>query len=211
MEASQNFTYEINEIFYSIQSEGHHSGMPAVFIRFSGCNLACSFCDTDNTKRSTLSLKEIIDAVYFLAGDCKNVILTGGEPTIQNIMPLVDALHIGGYYICLETNGTKSEFHKDVEDYLPIDWVTLSPKDLAPRVHICNEIKMLYGIWEMSLVDKWIDKYVFTRNLFSKNGKPLHYYLQPMCGINEKETIQYVLDNPGWNLSVQWHKKMGIK
>ena len=113
--------YRVNEIFYSLQGEGFWTGTPMVFVRFSGCNLRCPFCDTDHREGRPMRVEEIVQAVR-AAGSCKRVCLTGGEPLLQLDRELVDALHQAGYTLHLETNGTRP---------VPegVDWVTLSPKE----------------------------------------------------------------------------------
>ena len=110
---------KINEIFYSLQGEGYHTGTPAVFIRFSGCNLKCSFCDTRHEEGVLMSDDEIIAEVGKYPA--VTVILTGGEPSLWIDEAFIDRLHQAGKYVCIETNGTNP---------LPknIDWVTCSPK-----------------------------------------------------------------------------------
>ena len=109
---------KINEIFYSLQGEGAHTGTPAVFVRFSGCNLKCDFCDTLHESGIEMTDEAIIDEVCKYP--CRMVILTGGEPGLWIDDALVDALHKAGKYVAIETNGTQ---------VLPeaIDWVTCSP------------------------------------------------------------------------------------
>ena len=113
---------KINEIFYSLQGEGFHTGTPAVFVRFSGCNLKCSFCDTQHEEGVWMSDEEILAEVGKYPA--VTVILTGGEPSLWIDREFVDCLHRMGKYVCIETNGTHS---------LPdnIDWVTCSPKQGA--------------------------------------------------------------------------------
>lgn len=112
----------INEIFYSLQGEGYHTGIPAVFVRFSGCNLRCPFCDTQHEEGTLMSDEDIVMEVAKYSTQV--VILTGGEPGLWIDEKLVDALHHEGKYVCIETNGTC---------LLPenIDWVTCSPKEGA--------------------------------------------------------------------------------
>ena len=109
----------VNEIFYSLQGEGYYSGTPAVFVRLSGCNLRCPFCDTRHESGREMSEKEIVEAVGQYPA--RHVVVTGGEPALQLTESLVDALHAVGRYVAVETNGTHP---------LPdnVDWVTLSPK-----------------------------------------------------------------------------------
>ena len=125
-------TYRINEIFYSLQGEGRHTGRAAVFVRFSGCNLKCPFCDTDFKAYRELTVDDIIAAVSEWRA-CGFVVLTGGEPSLQVDESLIEALHHEGFYIAIETNGTCP---------LPsaIDWVTLSflPEPAALRHRECR-------------------------------------------------------------------------
>lgn len=126
--------YPIVEIFNSIQGEGCFIGQKATFVRLAGCNLSCSWCDTDHTESKRLDLAAIL-------AQCKEriVVLTGGEPTIHDLMPLVKALKSAGHSTHLETNGTGSTL------VYPLDWITVSPKPGTQyRLHSMlrpNEIK----------------------------------------------------------------------
>ena len=126
---------KINEIFYSLQGEGFHTGTPAVFVRFSGCNLKCSFCDTRHEEGTLMSDEEILQAISAFPSNV--VILTGGEPSLWIDQAFIDLLHRAGKYICIETNGTNP---------LPegIDWVTCSPKGAPLRVTHMDEVKVVY-------------------------------------------------------------------
>ena len=134
--------YKINEIFYTLQGEGAHSGIPAVFVRFSGCNLHCPWCDTDFSDFTEMSAEQIVAEVkelYDIPNERrKMVVLTGGEPALQVDKELVDALHQAGFYICIETNGTRP---------LPegIDWITCSPKEgTRPALKQVQEVKVVF-------------------------------------------------------------------
>ena len=117
----------INEIFYSLQGEGFYTGTPSLFIRLSGCNLQCPFCDTEHIPYTDMTEREIIEE----AEKCpaKHVVITGGEPSLQLTNSLVEGLHGVGKYVAVETNG----MHE-----LPsnVDWITLSPKDQIGRAHV---------------------------------------------------------------------------
>ena len=110
-------TYKINEIFYSLQGEGFYTGTPSVFVRFSGCNLSCPFCDTDHNQGVMMTADEIAAAVN--AYPASHVVLTGGEPSLFVDDELTAALH--GHFIAMETNGT----HPVAAG---VDWITMSPK-----------------------------------------------------------------------------------
>ena len=191
----------INEIFYSLQGEGFYTGTPSLFIRLSGCNLQCPFCDTELIPYTDMTEREIIEeAEKCLA---KHVVITGGEPSLQLTNSLVEGLHGVGKYVAVETNGTHE---------LPsnVDWITLSPKDHFVRTDAaivlrrCNEIKVV----------------------FIEQGLPREYaeiqadqhFLQP-CDVGDearnaeilKRTIDYCLAHPIWRLSLQTHKLIGVR
>lgn len=178
---------KINEIFYSLQGEGFHTGTPAVFIRFAGCNLKCSFCDTRHEEGVWMSDKEIIKAIQ--PYPTRMVILTGGEPSLWIDEVLIEKLHQAGKFICIETNGTRS---------LPesIDWVTCSPKEGVPIVltHI-HEIKVVYTGQDVTPYTTW---------------PATHYFLQPCSCENTEEVVAYILQHPEWRLSLQTHKLIHI-
>lgn len=193
---------KINEIFYSIQGEGHHAGTPAVFIRFSGCNLQCPFCDTLHQSYTLMSDEDIIKA----AGGypARLVVLTGGEPGLAATEELVERLHGIGKYVAVETNGTRP---------LPVavDWVTLSPKDrfcanADIRLSRCDELKLVYNGQPEAVVEQYAR---FPAH---------HYYLQPCDTGNEKENgklvqaaVAYCLAHPHWNISIQLHKVLRVR
>lgn len=179
---------KINEIFYSLQGEGFHTGVPAVFIRFSGCNLHCSFCDTRHENGEWLTDEQIIEKVN--AYPAQTVILTGGEPSLWIDEKLVDLLHEEGKYVCIETNGTRK---------LPsgIDWVTCSPKEGTEIVlERIDELKVVY-------IGQNLSKYA--------QMKATHHFLQPCSCQNTKEVVAYILKNPLWRLSLQTHKLIDIQ
>ena len=99
-------SYRINEIFYSLQGEGYFTGTPAVFLRFSGCNLKCGFCDTRHEEFTLMSPADIIGNVSKFPS--RHIVVTGGEPSLQLDSLLIDMLHEEGFFIQIETNGTKT-------------------------------------------------------------------------------------------------------
>lgn len=207
--------YSVKEIFYTLQGEGTHAGRPAVFCRFSGCNLwsgreadrseaVCKFCDTDfvgtngerGGKYDAALLSATIDSLWpsSYAGS-KFVVFTGGEPLLQLDGPLIDAMHARGFEIAIETNGT-----------LPVpagvDWICVSPK-------MGSQLKVTKGN-ELKVV-------------IPQEGQPLdeyasldfeHFYLQPMDGPdaarNTRLAIETCKQNPRWKLSIQTHKLLQI-
>ena len=110
------------EIFYSLQGEGLRSGQATVFVRFAGCNLACDFCDTDFRVKETYTPAALADEIARLGGGCRWVCFTGGEPTLHDLAPLCELLHGRGYFLQIETNGTRPR-----PDW-QIDHITVSPK-----------------------------------------------------------------------------------
>lgn len=198
---------KINEIFYSLQGEGAHTGTPAVFVRFSGCNLRCPFCDTEHQKGAEMSARQIVDEVTKYPAEW--VILTGGEPTLQNNDILLDLLHQSGKKVAIETNGTR-------QILLDYDWITISPKQMflaqPPKSrpqngvinqHSANEIKLVFD--DLHGVDDY-------------NIKAEHYYLQP-CDVGNKEKnavivqhcIEYIKSHPKWKLSLQTQKILNVR
>ena len=195
-------TYPIVEIFHSVQGEAFHAGIPHVFIRFGNCNLRCEWCDTDFLTFNEMELEDIVNQV--LQYNCKRVIFTGGEPCLQDLDTIGAELKKHGINLSVETNGT-----------IPvpeiIDWICVSPKDqVYPNVAIKqrtgHELKVVYCGQELSMYDDL------------KQGFE-HHFIQP-CYM-ENDTVEengrsfaivekIVKDNPGWRLSLQTHKWMGV-
>ena len=179
----------VNEIFYSLQGEGFWTGLPAIFVRLSGCNLKCDFCDTDHLDSRQMTEEHIIDEV--LQYPSKTVILTGGEPLLQPVGPLVDMLHQNGIKVHVETNGTRP---------CPpsVDWVTCSPKYKPVIIDRIDELKIVYQGNDVESI---------------RQSCPVasHYFLQPCSGLNIAETVDYIKDNPHWRLSLQTHKLIDIR
>jgi 7-carboxy-7-deazaguanine synthase (Cx14CxxC type) len=208
--------YFVKELFYTLQGEGAQTGRPAVFCRFSGCNLwsgreqdrneaICNFCDTDfigidgEGGGKFSSANELAKAAYALwpreGGGVPYVVCTGGEPLLQLDRALVDAFKQHDFVIAIETNGT-----------LPapegIDWICVSPKGNSELVLVNgDELKLVYPQREA------------TPQKFQ--GLNFNYfYLQPLDGPQQQRhtqaCIQYCRENPQWRLSLQTHKMTGI-
>ena len=209
-------TYKVKEIFYTLQGEGSHAGRPAVFCRFSLCNLwtghekdrhraICQFCDTDFVGTDGPgggrfeTADDLADAVERawpkVEHEYRMVVCTGGEPLLQFDVAAVEALHARGFYIAVETNGTQ----------IPpagIDWLCVSPKVGADLVVAGgDEIKFVYP---QGAVD--------PKDFESLNFA--NWRLQPMdnpdAARNTELAVQYCLENPRWQISLQTHKMMGI-
>lgn len=194
--------WKINEIFYSIQGEGFHTGTPAVFIRFSGCNLKCSFCDTKHQDGKNMSLYEIINEIKKYP-NARMVILTGGEPSLFINQAIIDAIKRAGLYIAIETNGT----HELPEG---IDWITLSPKssftggDSAPLVlNKCNELKVVYLGQDLKQYSHIQADYRFLQPCFCDN-EDIRQYTMRSC-------LNAVLNSQDWRLSLQTQRILNIR
>ena len=195
--------YDIVEIFHSVQGEGARSGIPHVFIRFGECNLRCEWCDTDFLTYEKMTAIDIVGLV--LQYDCKNIIFTGGEPAMQDLWPLHRLFKRRGYELSIETNGT-IELPEGM-----VDWICVSPKDqMYPNSKIKqrsgDELKCVYVGQDLALYDEL------------KHGFE-HHFLQPCYlenedvewnGRNFALTEKVVKENPGWRLSLQTHKWMGV-
>jgi len=209
-------TYQVKEIFYTLQGEGANAGRPAVFCRFSGCNLwsgreadragaVCRFCDTDFVGTDgTLggkyagadALAERIDALWPEGATHRFVVMTGGEPLLQLDTALIDALHARGFAIAVETNGT-------IAAPAGIDWLCVSPKAGAPWVQ--REGQELKLVWPQTGFELAVlEVAAFT-----------HRYLQPMDNAKRDDNIHtciaLCLKRPAWRLSLQTHKITGIR
>ena len=191
--------YRVNEIFRSLQGEGYWTGTPMVFVRMSGCNLQCPFCDTDHASHTAMTAEDIVNEALALAGDCRRICLTGGEPALQLDDALLSAFHTAGFRVHIETNGTRA---------LPegVDWITLSPKEDVPglkgdgRVVLrkADELKLVYT-GDDAVVDRWA-------------GFPADWhFLQPCSCANTGETVACILSRAVWRLSLQTHKYLGLR
>ncbi|MBR6291786.1 MAG: radical SAM protein [Bacteroidales bacterium] len=192
---------KINEIFYSLQGEGYHTGTAATFIRFSGCNLSCPFCDTHHESSTEMTEDEVIAKVAKYPATL--IVVTGGEPAMQLTSSLIDALHGIGRKVAVETNGTMP---------LPdnVDWITLSPKDAflgseaTPVLTYADELKVVYdGEHTPPNYD-----YIKTKHRFLQpcdTGNPTHN------AAIVQSTIEYIKKDPRWRLSLQTHKILNIR
>ena len=207
--------YTVKEIYFTLQGEGYHTGRPAVFIRFTGCNLwtglernrqnaICNWCDTDfvgtdgpnGGKYSAIEITNIISDLWPGSQPSKPyIVCTGGEPLLQMDNTLIETIHDAGFEIGLETNGT----------ILPpqgIDWICVSPKSKADFIlKKGNELKIVFP--QNGLNPRQHENLEFD-----------HFFIQPMDGEKQKENIKksedFVFKHPQWKLSLQTHKIMGI-
>jgi 7-carboxy-7-deazaguanine synthase (Cx14CxxC type) len=209
-------SYAVKEIFYTLQGEGALTGRPAVFCRFTGCNLwsgreedragaACTFCDTDfvgmdgsagGRYADAEALAGKIATVWPAGHDSRFVVCTGGEPLLQLDAALIDALHARGFEIAVETNGTIP---------LPseLDWICVSPKGANKLVVTSgDELKIV-------IPQEGLDPLAFAELGFRR------FSVQPMDGPdrarNTELAIEFCLKHPRWQLSLQTHKVTGIR
>lgn len=210
--------YSVKELFYTLQGEGANVGRAAVFCRFAGCNLwtgresdrphaVCPFCDTDfvgvgpdggKFAQRTVLAQAVASLWPSPTSDVSRplVVCTGGEPLLQLDEPLIDALHDQGFEVAVETNGTQRAPSG-------LDWVCVSPKAHAPLVLTSgDELKLVFP---------------------QEDGEPEryeqldfdHFFLQPMDGpnveTNTRLAVEYCLAHPQWRLSLQTHKRLGLR
>lgn len=194
---------KVNEIFYSLQGEGVRAGTPNVFVRFSGCDLACTFCDTEFESGSEMRADMILDAMLLLVPEgapkgAVGVIFTGGEPALQLTRELVQNAKAAGFFTAIETNGLH-----DVSG-LGLDWITVSPKTA-----------------EHSLKQRAAHEVKYVRHV----GQPIpatsvlasHYLISPEWsdGAETRKNLEWcmalVRAHPSWRLSLQQHKLWRVR
>lgn len=180
--------YRVNEIFYSLQGEGFYTGTPAVFLRFSGCNRKCDFCDTSHESFEEMTAEEI--ALKISEFPSRHLVITGGEPTLQLDSDLLRAIKAHRFYVQIETNGTRPV---PVE----VDWVTCSPKEAPWEIDRIDELKIVYQGQDAEQIALLLPA--------------THHFLQPLSGKNISETVNYCLKHPRWRLSLQTHKLINIQ
>lgn len=208
-------TYKVKEIYYTLQGEGAQTGRPAIFCRFTGCNLwsgreedradaICQFCDTDfwgtdgvlGGKYSAKELaQQLKDLWPSLEAGKPYVVCTGGEPLLQLDEPLIEAMHQQGFEVAVETNGTQPA-------PAGIDWICMSPKagtDIVLKAG--HELKLVHP-------QPGAEPERYAHLNFE------HFFLQPMDSPQQKENtqacLQYCLAHPQWRLSLQTHKVLNI-
>jgi len=213
-------TYTVKTIYFTLQGEGAHTGRPAVFLRFAGCNLwsgreqhraeaICKFCDTEFVGTdgpgggkfdSPAELADAVAAAWPGSGDelSRYVVCTGGEPLLQLDEAAIDALHAVGFEIGVETNGT-------IAAPAGIDWLCVSPKANAPVVQQSgNELKLVFPQLESEAQPDKFSELDFV-----------HFFLQPCDDnnrtANTRDAVDYCLRHPQWKLSLQTHKIIGIE
>lgn len=217
-------SYFIKEIFYTLQGEGRQSGRPALFCRFTGCNLwsgqekdrakaICQFCDTDfigtdGVNGGVYRLDGLLQILLSLWPDktiAPFIVLTGGEPLLQIDLPLINALKENHFFIALETNGS-------ILAPKGIDWICVSPKvGSVLKQTFGQELKLVYPQKSVNPAD-YIDlnfQYFFLQPCDDK-GMDIKNRDNKNSQENIQQAIQYCLAHPRWSLSLQTHKILGI-
>ncbi|HEX5667959.1 MAG TPA: 7-carboxy-7-deazaguanine synthase QueE [Chitinophagaceae bacterium] len=202
-EMSIGITYPLMEQFYTIQGEGYHQGRAAYFIRLAGCDVGCVWCDVkeswDKDKHPMTSIEDILQLVT--ATPARIVVITGGEPFMYDLDPLIRALHQQGLKVHIETSGAYAISGDP-------DWICVSPKkfkapldEVMPHAH---ELKVV--IFNKSDF-AWAEKYE------AMVGPSCKLFLQPEWGKAEEMTpliIDYIKQHPQWEFSLQMHKYIHV-
>ena len=198
--ASSANKYKVNEIFYSLEGEGFFSGCPAVFVRLAGCSMGCPWCDTKYAQKTNFNLTAGQILKKIAAYPCKTVVLTGGEPTEQDLTALLKLLKKNKYQIHLETNGANL-----IEAKL-LDFCTVSPKAYVNAKMLKNADAVKY-ITDIKTTLSEIE------SLQDKTSKKTLFYLQPKNNSKEniKQCLKLIKQKPNLRLSVQLHKFLKIK
>lgn len=189
---------KVNEIFYSIQGEGFRAGHPSIFIRLTGCDMTCGFCDTEFESGKEMSNEEILE--YIKRWPCKWIVWTGGEPMLQVTQQIAMWFKQQGYKQACESNGNHPI-------PMEIDWKVVSPK-VAEHVLQKN---FPYGVNELRYV-----RHAGHMSAPKPSIKADYYYLSPIFDgltpnkANIAQCIKLCLENPQWNLSLQTHKILGV-
>jgi 7-carboxy-7-deazaguanine synthase len=196
-------TLPVMESFYTIQGEGFHQGKAACFIRLGGCDVGCVWCDV---KDSWDAARHPQISIFTITNDAKKyparlAVITGGEPLLHNLSALTHSLHEAGFQTNIETSGSA-----------PLsgtwDWICLSPKKfkapLPAVVPFANELKVV--IFNKSDFS-WAEKYAAQVNAGCK------LYLQPeweKASVMTPLIVEYIKQNPQWELSLQLHKYINV-
>lgn len=198
--------YRISEFFESIQGEGMFTGLPVIFVRFSGCNMSCPFCDTDFETRVNCTPEELFGHIT-QCGPTRDVVFTGGEPLLQDLTPIIEYLKSAGYRVHLETNGTI-----EPDSHLAFHSISLSPKvhARAVKVKAATSLKVLFP---------YIRYHGFFITAEEYNDFPAQHKTLQLV-FNDKGTFERKhLDEcsselrrlgNGWKLGLQIHKLINI-
>jgi len=199
----KNTSYSVMEHFYTLQGEGKFTGTPAYFIRLGGCDVGCVWCDVkdswDATLHPQLSVEFLVNEVCNYPGTL--VVITGGEPAMYDLTPLVEALKAAGKFVAIETSGA----HPLIGN---VDWYTFSPKKFkAPVEEAYSKAS------ELKVVIYHSSDFVWAEEHASNVSADCRLYLQPEWSKQERllpELVEYVKSHPKWTVSLQTHKYLQI-
>ncbi|MCC2544950.1 7-carboxy-7-deazaguanine synthase QueE [Hymenobacter sp. BT175] len=191
------------EQFYTIQGEGYNTGRAAYFVRLGGCDVGCHWCDVkeswDASVHPQLALSDVVAAATAHPG--RNVVVTGGEPLMHNLTGLTAALHEAGCATWLETSGAYPLSGK-------WDWICVSPKKFkAPLPEVLLEAHELKVVVFNKTDFQWAEQHA------ALVGEHTRLYLQPEWSRNAAMMpliVEYVKQNPRWQVSLQTHKYLDI-
>ncbi|MBP5404118.1 MAG: 7-carboxy-7-deazaguanine synthase QueE [Elusimicrobiaceae bacterium] len=193
-------SWNVSEIFYSVQGEGRHSGMPAVFLRLAGCSMGCDFCDTKYAFAPGKEMNSLQILVELAKYPSKAVVVTGGEPAEQDLPALINVLKSAGHIVHIETNGAHDC------DVSKADFVCVSPKKNVSKEMLqkADVIKLVIGP-KTDLKD--VEKY------YNYENEKTTLYFQPLDNLQENIDLclQLVKNHPTARLSVQLHKLINVK
>lgn len=191
------------EQFYTIQGEGSYSGKAAYFIRLGGCDVGCVWCDVKESweaqKHPNTSLEDIIKKV--VTSQTNFVVITGGEPAMYDLTPLVNKLKALNIKVAIETSGCYALKGN-------VDWYCFSPKKFKAPVEEAYD-----NAHELKVVIFHKSDFVWAEEHALKTNKECKLYLQPEWSKEEQLLpliIEYVKNNPKWRISLQTHKYMNI-
>ncbi|MTI30386.1 7-carboxy-7-deazaguanine synthase QueE [Cytophagales bacterium RKSG123] len=191
------------EAFYTLQGEGHHRGKAAYFIRLGGCDVGCHWCDVkeswDGDKFPLVSVEAMVEEAVKFPG--RLAVVTGGEPLMYNLNSLCNSLHKAGFTTNIETSGA----HPLSGDW---DWICFSPKKFkAPMPEIYDKAHELKIIIYNKSDFKWAESFA------EKVNSKCQLFLQPEWDKREEIMpliVDYVKENPKWQVSLQIHKYLDI-
>jgi 7-carboxy-7-deazaguanine synthase len=199
---------KINEIFYSLQGEGELAGLPTVFIRTTGCNLRCSYCDTTYAYKEgcDLSVDQILRIIQ--SYKCASVCITGGEPLLQkDFITLLTALVRKHHVVCIETNGSKSV--KKISGKKNV-MISLDIKCPSSRMHErmnFSNIKLLSKNDQLKFIIKRQEDYEYAKHIITTYKPRCMVFLQPVWGTNPRRLAAWILhDKLPVRLGLQLHK-----
>ena len=194
----------VMESFLSVQGEGANAGKAAWFIRLAGCDVGCTWCDVkeswDEKLHPEQTVEELVDAA--VKSKVKNVVVTGGEPTLYNLNPLTEALKKKGFNTWIETSGTNTITGV-------WDWICLSPKKFKEPLHesllLAHELKVI-------VVNK--SDLIWAETMVPKLASNCELFFQPEWEKRDKSSkliVEYVKKHPQWRVSIQTHKYLDIR